>query len=434
MLVEFSITNFRSIAETVTFSMEAAKERDNAITTSAAFAPHLLRIAAIFGANGSGKTNVLLALANVQALVRGDFALRPDPDEGLQAYFSPFIFDKDLRNAPTRFDIVFLAKELHEEETLFNYKISYNFDRIIEEHLIARSAKPRSRDRILFERVWSETEQKYEYNFGSSVEGPKDKFVPDANETLPLLTVLGKSRAKEFVQAYLWLVRLQIITNVRRPFLRRPVSPVFINSTQRMLRRDDQSAELISSFLSHLDVRVTRIDVREQTSDAYTRTEVQLVSPDRSGEEVGLPLEAESEGTRKLFELAGAWILALRSGATIFVDELQNGLHPKALLALIELFKSPIVNPHNAQLVITSHDVTLLRCLRRDEVWFADKKKDGATELYSLLEYKTHAREDSAFDRQYLEGRYGGIPIIDDVSEFANLLHGRRKHGQRELF
>ena len=116
------------------------------------------------------------------------------------------------------------------------------------------------------------------------------------------------------------------------------------------------------------------------------------------------------------------------------MDELQNGLHPKALLALIELFKSPIVNPHNAQLVITSHDVTLLKCLRRDEVWFADKKADGATELYSLLEYKTHAREDSAFDRQYLEGRYGGIPIIDDVSEFANLLHGRHKHGQRELF
>ena len=315
MLVEFSITNFRSIAETVTFSMEAAKERNSAIATNAAFAPHLLRIAAIFGANGSGKTNVLLALANVQALVRGEFALRPDPDEGLQAYFSPFIFDKDLRNAPTQFDIVFLAKELHEEETLFNYKISYNFDRIIEEHLIARSAKPRSRDRVLFERVWSEVDHKYEYNFGSSVEGPKDKFVPDANETLPLLTVLGKSRTKEFVQAYLWLVRLQIITNVRRIFFRRPfLSPGSITSTQRMLRRDEQSAELISSFLSHLDVRVTRIDVREQTSDAHTRTEVQLVSPDRSGEEVGLPLEAESEGTRKLFELAGAWISALRNG------------------------------------------------------------------------------------------------------------------------
>jgi len=282
-------------------------------------------------------------------------------------------------------------------------------------------------------RVWDVAKKIYDYEF----EGPKEKWIAETNETLPLLTVAAKSRAKEFVAAYLWWNSVNFITTDgrvrgRMRMLGSARSPIFITrrSTGHMIQRGEISPELVSSFLSRLDVRVSRIEVRDrQNPEGFVSIDVRLVSPDRSGQDVGLALENESEGTRKLFVLAASWISALRAGAILFVDELQNGLHPKALLALLELFKNPKVNKKNAQLVITSHDVTLLKYLERDEIWFTDKRLDGSTELFSLLEYKTQVREASAFDRQYLEGRFGGVPLINDVDEFAEILHG-----QTELF
>jgi uncharacterized protein len=433
MLVKFTIENFRSIAEPVTFSMEADKGSGHAVATGASAAPHLLRTAAIYGANGSGKSNLFAAFATLQSLVWGDVVSRPDPDEGLLSYYSPFQFDESLRNSPTTFDVVFLSF-WDGEGTIFNYRISFNAERIVEERLFARSSRPRSRDRTLLVRVWDATRKDYDYDF----EGPKEKWISETNETLPLLTVAAKSRAKEFTAAYLWWNSVNFITTDSRAHRRmRPsVRSSFSASRRRlmptelMIRRGAISPKLVSSFLSRLDVRVSRIEVKDrQAPEGFISIDVQLVSPDRSGHEVGLALENESEGTRKLFVLAASWISALRTGAILFVDELQNGLHPKALLALLELFENPKVNKKNAQLVITSHDVTLLKYLERDEIWFTDKRSDGSTELFSLLEYKTQVREASAFDRQYLEGRFGGVPLIDDVDEFAEILHG-----QPELF
>lgn len=430
MLVKFTIENFRSIAEPVTFSMEADKGSAHAIATGISAAPHLLRTAAIYGANGSGKSNLFAAFATLQSLVRGNIVSRPDPDEGLLSYYFPFQFDERLRNSPTTFDVVFLSTQ-DGEATIFNYRLSFNAERIIEERLFARSSKPRSRDRTLLVRVWNAEKKNYDYDF----EGPKEKWIAETNETLPLLTVAAKSRAKEFIAAYLWWNNVNFITTdgrVRWRMQGSVRSPIFITrrSTWQMIHRGEISPELVSSFLSRLDVRVSRIEVRDrQDSEGFVSIDVQLVSPDRSGYDVGLALENESEGTRKLFVLAASWIIALRTGAILFVDELQNGLHPKALLALLELFENPKVNKKKAQLVITSHDVTLLKHLEKDEIWFTDKRSDGSTELFSLLEYKTQVREASAFDRQYLEGRFGGVPLIDDVDEFAEMLHG-----QPELF
>ena len=366
----------------------------------------------------------------------GDIVSRPDPDEGLLNYYSPFQFDECLRNSPTTFDVVFITSNEVSDETLFNYRISFNAERIVEEQLFARSSKPRSRDRLLIVRTWDEVNHIYKYDFSPSIEGPKDKWIAETNETLPFLTVAGKSRAKEFTAAYLWWNTVNFITTDIRHYRRARsslrASPGRIRRvmpTELLIKRGSVSPELVSSFLSRLDVRVSRIEVRDRQEAEGFGVDVQLVSPDRNGHDVGLSLDHESEGTRKLFVLASSWIFALRTGSILFVDELQNGLHPKALLALLELFKNPKVNKRNAQLVITSHDVTLLKYLERDEVWFADKRTDGSTELFSLLEYKTQVREASAFDRQYLEGRFGGVPLIDDIDEFAEILHG-----QRELF
>ncbi len=293
MLVKFTVENFRSIAEPVTFSMEADKETDNAIATGASAAPHLLRVAAIYGANGSGKSNLLAAFTTVQTLVWGEIVSRPDPDEGLLGYYSPFQFDEVLRQSPTTFDIVYLASDSGSDEILFNYRLSFNGERIIEEHLFARNNKPRSRDRTLLARIWNEEKRNYDYDFSPSIESAKDKWISETNETLPFLTVAAKSRAREFTAAYLWWNKLSLITNDSRYYRRIRSSRAHPSRltrglpTEIMIRRGVITPELVSTFLSRLDVRVSRIELREEAEGFL---EVQLVSPDRSGHEVALSL------------------------------------------------------------------------------------------------------------------------------------------------
>lgn len=133
-----------------------------------------------------------------------------------------------------------------------------------------------------------------------------------------------------------------------------------------------------------------------------------------SNEEVALDIQDESEGTRKLFEFAGGWIRALESGATLFANELDRSLHPYMTRFLVGLFQGP-TNAKNAQLIFTTHDTTLLdaELLRRDQVWFVEKENDGSSKLYSLLEYRP--RKDEAFERGYLKGRYGAVPLIGSL-------------------
>jgi AAA15 family ATPase/GTPase len=132
-----------------------------------------------------------------------------------------------------------------------------------------------------------------------------------------------------------------------------------------------------------------------------------------SAEEVPLDISEESDGTRKVFEFTGGWLHALKHGATLLVDELDRSLHPHMTRFLVGLFHSRS-NTHNAQLVFTTHDTTLLDTdlLRRDQIWFVEKDEHQASHLYSLLEYSP--RKDEALERGYLKGRYGAIPFIGD--------------------
>ncbi len=124
----------------------------------------------------------------------------------------------------------------------------------------------------------------------------------------------------------------------------------------------------------------------------------------------------ESQGTRKLVAMAGPLYAVLQSGQVLFVDELDARLHPLMTRRIIELFHSPLTNPNGAQLIFATHDTNLLdkTLFRRDQIWFAEKDRQGATHLASLAEYRV--RSDAAFEKQYLEGRYGAIPFLGDLS------------------
>jgi hypothetical protein len=126
--------------------------------------------------------------------------------------------------------------------------------------------------------------------------------------------------------------------------------------------------------------------------------------------------EHESEGTQKLFAMAGPLVDTLENGRILVIDELDARLHPLITREIISLFNSNQTNPHNAQLIFMTHDTNILshKFFRRDQIWFAEKDKFGATHLYSLAEYKI--RNDASFENDYIQGRYGAVPFIGDLS------------------
>jgi len=131
----------------------------------------------------------------------------------------------------------------------------------------------------------------------------------------------------------------------------------------------------------------------------------------------------ESEGTKKLFAMAGSLVNALDVGLTLFVDELDVKLHPLITRAVISLFNSKETNPKGAQLIFATHDANLLdnRLLRRDQIWFVEKDRYGASHLVSLAEYRV--RKEASFEKDYLQGRYGGVPSLGDLSHLFEETH-----------
>ena len=157
-------------------------------------------------------------------------------------------------------------------------------------------------------------------------------------------------------------------------------------------------------------------------NDEVVSSHVQYDDDGRETQTVSFPFESnESEGTVKYFQLAYPIIDALDSGKRLVIDEIDSKMHPKLTSKIIELFNSKATNPHHAQLIFTIHDTNVLsaRILRRDQVWFTQKDTYGATKLYSLADYKV--RNNASFEKEYLEGKYGGTPIIGDFSKlFVN--------------
>ena len=138
-----------------------------------------------------------------------------------------------------------------------------------------------------------------------------------------------------------------------------------------------------------------------------------------TNENISFPLKEESDGTQRFFQLLGPWLEAVHDGYTVFIDELEASLHPLLTRELIKFIQDPRNNKTGAQLVFATHDVTLLdpELFRRDQIWFTEKDKGAATNLYSISDYNERKpRKGEAMQKGYLAGRYGAIPILEAFS------------------
>jgi uncharacterized protein len=417
MLIEFSVSNYRSFKEKATFSMVAAnvvaknKELDETNVFAVDGDLRLLKSAAIYGANASGKSNLAQALEFMKWFMINSSKETQSTDK---ITVEPFPLSVETEGEPSCFELIFLM-----EGRRYRYGFEANRDRIVSEWLYY---VPKSRETRLFERENDAIKITKTYK----AEG----LQPRTRSNALFLSVCAQFNVEIAEQILDWVSnKLKIISGLK--------DRNYFNYTLGCLTRNENREEILR-FVKQLDLGISDIQVENKTI-VVDKSDRVIVTADRPSiltmhrkfdqdgkyqalEEFDLTRE-ESEGTRKVFALSGLLVSALKNSEVLVVDEFDARLHPLISLAIIGLFNSNDTNFNHAQLVFMTHDTTLLsnQIFRRDQIWFMEKDRYGATTLYSLAEYKV--RNDASFESDYIKGRYGAIPYIGDLTHLVDI-HG----------
>jgi AAA15 family ATPase/GTPase len=424
MLVEFSVSNYRSIRDRQTLSLiasQGAEHREHNTWKIADTELRGLRSAVIYGPNASGKTNLLRALLALQQMV----VQSAQGQAGVALPVAPFLLDEATSRAPTEFEIIFYGAD----GVRYQYGCAVTADRV---HREIFTAYPLGRPRTWFERIGSEDADRYSWSFGKHFKGEAAERKVWKEFTRPnalFLSTAIQLNNEQLRPAFNWIAH-GLIVAVHRTWLNPGLTLELMGT--------DTGKRDVSNFLKAADVGIDRMEIREAEGRGASarrlvlgepQIEIGFEGPDGTrlkqlelltwhkradGTEVSWSLDDESEGTKKLFELTGGWLRALRNGATVLVDELDRSLHPHITRFLLRLFHGTH-NPRNAQLIFTTHDTTLLdvELMRRDQVWFVEKDRSQTSRLYSLLEFSP--RKDEALEAGYLRGRYGAIPFVGSL-------------------
>ena len=423
MLIDFTVENFRSIKEPVTLSAIANPSREAIYSENSAarrrikpdnmIAPafpvegrgfELLPVLGIFGANASGKSNVLKALNRLFSLIHVGIGNA----NHFTPFLTPFNFDETTSLKPTRFRL----RQLR-QNNIYTYELTVGQDRIIGESLEYIPAAPkRKTNKLLFSRNWDAKIDRYVWKNGDDFTGPHVQLEASVQQHEIFLMLLIKYLKVDAIEPL-----DDSVKNIW-PSIGLEAEEQDYNLVLDLIGTHwPESMALVSDIVRRFDTGVDHLEIKKRPKGssengfdlfAWHQTPLGLVR---------LPFYEESVGTQRLFVLAYKMIDAFRFGYTMLVDELGSNIHPNITREIIKQFQSPKSNPKRAQLIFTSHDNTLQQrnLLRRDQIWFTAKKDDGSTDLYPLTDFKP--RNDLAIDKAYLDGRFGAVPLLPDEED-----------------
>ncbi len=400
MLIEFSVKNYKSIRDEQKLSMVAAMgdelRASNTFVPAAPGTETLLRSAAIYGPNASGKSNLLNALSAMKTMVKTSASSQ----FGVALPVTPFLLDEATAEAASEFQVIFLLDGVR-----YQYGFAADKRRVTEEWLMAW---PRGRVQHWFHREWSPVNAEYDWEFGKSFSGERQLWQKSTRDNALFLSTAVQLNSKSLAPVFQWFAEsLQ--------FLAADELPHWFTSN---LCKDEQVKTEVLAFLQAADLDIA--DLRIQSEQMATPGNPEMLKVHTThqtiqGRQVEFKLEEESDGTRKLFAFAGPWIDTLKLGNILLVDELHASLHPKLVRFLVNMFHDSETNSGNAQLVFTTHDTSILNqeVFRRDQIWFFEKDKDQASRLYPLTDF--HPRKDREnLLANYLDGRYGALPVLGE--------------------
>ncbi len=409
MLIRFEVSNFRSVHEPVELTMVAVDSARPEAIEVPNLGESLLHVAAIFGPNASGKSNIIAAFNWLRDAVQ--LSLRSWDDS---IPVEPFAFAGGAEK-PTGFTVESVIHGVR-----FEYVVELDRHAVSYEGLFHYPEKKRRR---LFEREGSEL--KFQRGLGS-LSGTRE-LLTDRTLALSAARRFDEPLVTGFANDLLRTQTLGLRTHDRRrpTFDRRPTRSLFEQEADQgqealfdLEDADESSRSVRAQALALLrlaDLGIEDVVVDDHDGSAGSGRIRRLRLTHRTaGGAVPLDFSAESEGTRTWFRLIGPVLAALKNGSVLLIDELDASLHPTLSGELIRLFQDRATNPNNAQLIFTSHDTSLLNHLNRDEVWLTEKSEDGASRLGALAEFAgERVRTSVNLEKAYLHGRFGALPDTD---------------------
>ena len=406
MLCQFTVKNYKSIRDEVTFDIQAAaiSEHEDRIIKDQDGELYL-PVSAIYGPNGGGKSNVLEAINTLVAkILRPIYATADSEGRAFlqkKIIVEPFAFLEEYREKPTEFELFFRT-----ESAEYRYILQVKRDVVVYESL-DRVKLETGRRSALFVRD----------DNGIVLKGAfaKLKVSEDLSKTLALLSYLGIAyRENAVVKDVLdWFEYGIDFLNYGNP----------IQELRMAVATSEEVKHLMLDMIQEMDLDIVDFRVEEKENDmieVFTKHRVDDV-------ETELDLSNESSGTKKLFGLLPFIAESLITGTVLVIDELDAKIHPVLLRHIIMMFNDMSINKHKAQLIFTSHDLSTMNSevFRRDEIWFVAKGNAQNSKLYSLVEFKNEkgesVRKDAKFDKQYLEGKYGADPYLRRIIDWGKV-------------
>ena len=403
MLIRFSFKNFKSFKNENCLDMEATSLKEHEYNVAKTENGEYLKVSAIYGANASGKTNVLQAFDYMKKriLVSDDSKKNSPIDE-------ENIYSFMINNDPIALEVEILAKN----NKIYKYGFEVLKDTIISEWLFEKRV---NKFYAIFERE----------NNNVSMKPNKISGLVNIDERTLFLNIYSKidRNNEDFSNVYDWFVNSMYLD------LGNPNFERFINNrvSLKILSDENYKKELLK-FIKTIDSGIEGIKTTPDSLEAVKSNngiiDIEVLHRGENGELKALPFYLESNGTRKMFHLFDFFMDALKNGMVLFVDELDAKLHPLLTRYIINLFHNSQTNIGNGQLIYSTHDTVNLNkeTFRRDEIWFAEKDKDGISEIYALSDYILEddknagkkVRNDATYNKDYLTGRYGAIPVLEE--------------------
>lgn len=430
MLLDFTIENFRSIKDEAVLSAVAhdhmrrarpsESQRKYIKSDKEIASPYtlenrkigLLPVLGIFGANASGKTNILKALDFLMSFMAYPGQNQPNQNR-IALFFTPFLLHSEKIKTPSRFILRAVRSK-----NIYTYTLVLDSQRILQETLeYIPSSSKRMQNRLLFSRIWEEGTKLYQVKNGPDFGNTYKKFQLSLRENTTFMSFLVHDFDVKSVEPFTSWLRFhwsgidfnnEDIDRDYAGFLLKEDSPKMLKS--------------VINLVKLFDVGIHDIEIEKVESDENEEEFDVLVWHKTDTKPIKWPMwERESLGTRRLFNLAVKMLESFRFGKLLLIDEFGSDLHPNISHTIIRLFQNKLFNPQNAQLVFTSHDNTLQQknLLRRDQIWFTQKRKDGSTELYPLSDFSP--RSDLAIDKAYLDGRFGAVPVLPNDEELIKI-------------
>lgn len=435
MFIEFSVANFRSFKTLQTLSLQAANivskttnkeiDENNVITVSPKL--KLLKSKAIYGANASGKSNLIKAFVTFITIIRTSIK-----DENvIKSYTTKYKLSSETDEEPTFFQLIFTQKNEENKEIVYRYGFEVKNNEIISEWLFAT---PNTVEVPFFTRENTEIE----VNKGFFKEANKFKNLTKKGDNeifksntlfLSAISVMGGTISRNILQTISKIGIAQSLEDLKfvKILHENPEqNRLEMEQILRYLRVADLGLEGILAEESENQTVVLSEEMQEFINDGNYKTAETFLSKrnkyDENNKIIGEVIEDfdewESEGTKKYFRLIPMITAALGLGFILIIDEFDARLHPLLTKKITRLFNSNKTNPNNAQLIFVTHDASLLKAnlLRRDQICFVEKDKFGSSTLKTLVEFKG-TRNDASYEKEYLQGSYGAVPFLNNFED-----------------